>query len=652
MSYQRARGGGGANFEGYLVGAVALVVLAILVGAWAAAELAAAFSGAPRSPGDPFKLLADVLHEDKFAWAPADSYWALGLGTGLLVLTLTGVFLVTWHRAKAHAIDRSARNLARDRGLQRYKEHGRKLVPGIFAGPGPVIGALVPGAKKALRATWEDMLTVIAGPRTGKTTCYAVPAVLDAPGPVIVTSNKRDIVDATRGAREAAAVASGGSCWVFDPQGVAGAGARWWWDPLSYVTDVRSARKLAAVWTNASKEPGDRTDAYFDNAGQELLAQLLLAASSARRQVSQVYRWLQDPDEEEPVRALAAAGYELAADGLRATIHLPDRQRAGVYGSAARTASFLSDPRVLEWVEDPGGKRPQFLPTSLLGSGGTLYSLSREGEGSSAPLVTALTAAVLEAAEAKAAASVGGRLALPLLAVLDEVANVCRWRELPDLYSHYGSRGIVVLAVLQSWAQGEGCWGEQGMRKLWDASNVKIFAGGVSDLRFLEGLSQLYGEYDRASRSRTSGPGGASVSWSTQRHRALSVDELAAMPAGRAAVSLSGTRPVIVETVPWMRRPDASLVQGSLARYGGPDGHLGPASPNRRALPWGSPGERAGRLGRHGRGGGGRRSSRPVGGGGQVGGRWPRRPVDRHRARRRRRGLAGAGGRAGRQPTC
>ena len=497
--------------------------------------------------------------------------------------------MVTWHRAKAHAIDRSARNLARDRGLQRYKEHGRKLVPGIFAGPGPVIGALVPGAKKALRATWEDMLTVIAGPRTGKTTCYAVPAVLDAPGPVIVTSNKRDIVDATRGAREAAAVASGGSCWVFDPQGVAGAGARWWWDPLSYVTDVRSARKLAAVWTNASKEPGDRTDAYFDNAGQELLAQLLLAASSARRQVSQVYRWLQDPDEEEPVRALAAAGYELAADGLRATIHLPDRQRAGVYGSAARTASFLSDPRVLEWVEDPGGKRPQFLPSSLLGSGGTLYSLSREGEGSSAPLVTALTAAVLEAAEAKAAASVGGRLALPLLAVLDEVANVCRWRELPDLYSHYGSRGIVVLAVLQSWAQGEGCWGEQGMRKLWDASNVKIFAGGVSDLRFLEGLSQLYGEYDRASRSRTSGPGGASVSWSTQRHRALSVDELAAMPAGRAAVSLSGTRPVIVETVPWMRRPDASLVQGSLARYGGPDGHLGPSLPEPEGAAMGEP---------------------------------------------------------------
>lgn len=578
MSYQASRGGRGANLEGYAIGALALLALFTVLGAWVAAELAAHFSGAPRPPGDPFKLLGDLVGRGKFHWTAMATYWAAGLGAGIFVLTMIVAFLIAWRSAQTHAIDRSARNLQRDRGLMRYTEGGRNLAPGVFAGPGPVIGALVPGGKKPLRATWEDMLTVIAGPRTGKTTCYAVPAVLDAPGPVIVTSNKRDIVDATRRAREVAAAAKGGQCWIFDPQGVAGAGARWWWDPLSYVADVRTARKLAAVWTNASKEPGERTDAYFDNAGQELLAQLLLSASSARRPISQVYRWLQDPDEEEPVQVLAAAGHELAADGLRATIHLPDRQRAGVYGTAARTASFLSDPRVLEWVEDPAGERPQFVPSSLLGSGGTLYSLSREGEGSSAPLVTALTAAVLEAAEAKAVASFGGRLALPLLAVLDEVANVCRWRELPDLYSHYGSRGIVVLAILQSWAQGEGCWGEQGMRKLWDASNVKIFGGGVSDVRFLEGLSQLYGEYDRASQSRTSGPGGSSVSWSTHRHRAVGVDVLAAMPAGRAAVSLSGTRPVIVETVPWMRRPDASVVHGSLARYAGPDGHSRPGT--------------------------------------------------------------------------
>jgi type IV secretory pathway TraG/TraD family ATPase VirD4 len=180
---------------------------------------------------------------------------------------------------------------------------------------------------------------------------------------------------------------------------------------------------------------------------------------------------------------------------------------------------------------------------------------------------------VLVAAEANAAGSVGGRLDVPLLAVLDEVANVCRWRELPDLYSHYGSRGIVVLSILQSWAQGETCWGEQGMRKLWDASNVKVFAGGSTDTRFLESLSQLYGHYDRQMRSRSTSAQGASTSRSTQRERIFSVDDLSALPAGRAAVGLSGTRPVLVQTVPWMARPDANLVRSSLGRFGQPNGH-------------------------------------------------------------------------------
>lgn len=51
--------------------------------------------------------------------------------------------------------------------------------------------------------------------------------------------------------------------------------------------------------------------------------------------------------------------------------------------------------------------------------------------------MTALTVAVTEAAEQLAKASPGGRLRVPMVAVLDETANVCRWRELPNLYSHF-----------------------------------------------------------------------------------------------------------------------------------------------------------------------------------------------------------------------
>ena len=65
----------------------------------------------------------------------------------------------------------------------------------------------------------------------------------------------------------------------------------------------------------------------------------------------------------------------------------------------------------------------------------TLYSLSKEGKARAAPLVTALTLAVCEAAEeTREDARRGGRLPVPMVAVLDEAANVCRWRKLPDLY--------------------------------------------------------------------------------------------------------------------------------------------------------------------------------------------------------------------------
>ena len=78
MSYQRAKGGGGASYEGYAIGALALLALALVLGAWGAAELAAATNGAPKPPGDPFKLLGDLagrgrFGRGRFAWAPADS---------------------------------------------------------------------------------------------------------------------------------------------------------------------------------------------------------------------------------------------------------------------------------------------------------------------------------------------------------------------------------------------------------------------------------------------------------------------------------------------------------------------------------------------------------------------------------------------------
>src|SRR5690606_18382071 len=183
------------------------------------------------------------------------------------------------------------------------------------------------------------------------------------------------------------------------------------------------------------------------------------------------------------------------------TITMPEEQRGGIYGTAKKAVSFLANPGITRWVT-PNPGLPQFNPATVVHSGrGTLYSLSQEGRAVAAPLVTALAVAVIEAAEEVAATCPGGRLPVPFLGVLDEAANVCRWRELPNLYSHYGSRGIILMTILQTWAQAVEAWGEHGAAMLWGAANVRVYGGGDIDSKFLANLSTLIGDFASPTRS-------------------------------------------------------------------------------------------------------------------------------------------------------
>ena len=420
---------------------------------------------------------------------------------------------------------------------------------------------------------WEDVSVDIWGPRVGKTTSRAIPAILEAPGAVVVTSNKRDVVDATWGPR-----AAHGDVWPFDPQGIVGAPADWWWNPLTYVTDEVKADILADVFASASRDPSARTDAYFEPAGQRLLANLLLAAALAKRPLTQVYLWLSDPSEDEPVGVLEDNGYPLLAAALQSVVNAPEKQRGGVYGTAQQIASFMTNREAMRWVTDdlqsvssassgnPWTRRRQFDPHEFVTTGGTVYSLSKEGRGTAGPIVTALTVAICEAAEERAKRSPGGRLPVPMVAVLDEAANVCRWRELPNLQSHYGSRGICLMTILQSWSQGVEVWGRDGMRKLWSAANIKVYGGGVSEVEFLSELSQLVGDFDLNTTSVAHGRGGRSTNRAVRRERVLDVADLTSMPKGRAVVFASGAPATLVRTLPWMAGPRAAEVRASIAQ--------------------------------------------------------------------------------------
>lgn len=577
---RKTTGPGGLSPESIIV-FIGVALFAIVVfGMWGALKVAAAINDTRAVP-NPMAAVGDLIN-GRLRWsAAATAVFILELVL-LLVIAGSAWLLIRKRKSSSSRVDKSAFLMSKRSEIYKLTREGAQGIADRLgaghAGPGIMIGRTVRDNLEVF-GSWEDMHVDIWGPRTGKTTSRAVPAILDAPGAVVATSNKRDIVDATRGPRS-----ERGPVWVFDPQEVCEEPHTWWWNPLTYITDETKARELAEHFVASQRKENAQTDAFFDAAGTDLLAGLLLAAAVAKRPITQVYSWLADQRNDEPERILRnTPGLQLSADALSGVINAPDKQRAGVYGTAQQSAQFLVNRKVTRWVipQGPNDTRPQFNPHEFVRKGGTLYSLSKEGAGTAGPLVTALTVAVVEAAEEYAKGCPMGRMPSPLVGVLDEAANVCRWKNLPDLYSHFGSRGIVLMTILQSWAQGMECWGERGMEKLWSAANIRVYGGGASDSNFLERLSKLIGDYDITSSSVSYNKGERGTSRQTQRHHILEVSDLASMPPGRAVVFPSGIPATMVKTVPWFVRPDAGAVKASLAKYdpgtgsGGPQGGAG-----------------------------------------------------------------------------
>ncbi|WP_144836697.1 type IV secretory system conjugative DNA transfer family protein [Kocuria rosea] len=525
-------------------------------------------------------------------------YWerSLGVFTGDLPWRTTEIVLAAalglvaaallvlwgWKRhQKAKKVvkhDRAAPRMASVRDVAPFTQKQARAKADRFGvdTPGVMLGKMVRGGH-TLYASWEDTLLHIWGTRTGKTTSQAAPSIIEAPGPVIATSNKRDLSDLTRDLRVA-----DGDVWVFDPQGVAGEKPTWWWNPLTYVTDSERAAEMANNFATGSRPAGAKAgDAHFDSAGKDLLAGLLLAAACGGEPIERVHYWLTRSTDDTPAKLLDAHGWTKEADSVASTIRQPEKYRGSVYSTALQMAACLKNEKIAAWVNPlrPDDDRPQFDPHTFVAGKHTLYALSKEGAGTAGPLVTALTVATVTAAEEHAVRQAGGRLATPMVCVLDEAANVCRWANLPNLYSHYGSRGIVVSTFLQSWSQGVDVWGESGMKKLFSTANVVTYGGNVKEEGFLKMLSELIGKYTYTSVSSSRQKDSGSTSRQDATDDILSVADLAALPKGRAVMLGSGARAVLLRTIPVSARPYAEAAAASEAAHNTPTDTTATAEP-------------------------------------------------------------------------
>jgi type IV secretion system protein VirD4 len=305
---------------------------------------------------------------------------------------------------------------------------------------------------------------------------------------------------------------------------------------------------------------------FWEQMTASVLRGYLHAAALSGRTMRDVLSWAARPTDPTPIRLLRASPDAVPgwAEELAAQASADPKQRDSVWAGVRRAVDSLADPRVLDACSPPDDEA--FDPRSFLRDSGTLYLVGSTGaQLSVAPLITALVEDLVDAARKLAAASRGGRLDPPVLLLLDEAANIAPIPSLPNLLADGGGVGITTVAVLQSLAQARARWGEPATDALWDAATTKVIFGGLAHAEDLSRISRLAGDIDDPTRTRSTGPGGATSSTAMRRLPAMPIETLRTMPPGRAVVLARHTPPVEARLTPWWRRSDAEQIRAAAA---------------------------------------------------------------------------------------
>ncbi|MFI7174664.1 type IV secretory system conjugative DNA transfer family protein [Streptomyces spororaveus] len=524
-------------------------------------------------PWTPYQPADSLLHPERL-WPEADETVLL-IGTRivpaalLLALTLSG-YLWWSRRQGAGGKKKRIAGMAKPKDIEpllakAITAKARSLRPSLkdsktieAKDTGLLLGNLQ-GSRHEVRMGYEDVAVAIMAPRSGKTTCLAIPAILAAPGPVLLTSNKAagDAYTATLDAR-----GEDGWTWSMDPQQIAHAARDMWWNPLADAKSLDGAGRLAGHFLAASVDASQQGD-FWSKAGSNILSQLFLAAALDERPITDVMQWLAFPADRRPLDILRDHGYSAVAAQLKGTVEGPPETRDGIYETARQYASALLNSDIAAWVT-PQKDIPEFKPAAFVTSKDTLYLLSKDGGGGASALIAACADSVMRAATAQAERA-GGRLDPPMLAILDEAANVCKISDLPDLYSHLGSRGIIPITILQSYRQGQRVWGDAGMDAMWSASTVKMIGSGIDDPDFADKLSRLIGDHDVETKSTSVSDSGKSTSISMRQERILPADAIRALPKGSALCFATGMRAAMLDLRPWYLEPGAAELSAASA---------------------------------------------------------------------------------------
>ncbi|MCD4850782.1 type IV secretory system conjugative DNA transfer family protein [Paenarthrobacter nitroguajacolicus] len=537
-----------------------VVVLAGL--AWVSAFLGE-FLTPTGMPWTNFTELVARFKEGTFAW-PGAATWILIV---LAILAFLGIAFIT--------IVLGGRK-PKDDGLPRYKDleprMGKKAALAKArqalelpedATEDEMIVALCKLDGQTLYVQHEDSMWVFAPQRSGKSLFLAVGIILDAPGPVVTTSTKNDVLMLTAVARQRR-----GQVEVFDLQDISGWPNKVRWNVIAGCEDPDEALARAKAWAGAQPMGNVKNGDFFNSKAAAVLGRFLHAAALGGRGIEDVVRWSNNFADKEPLEILIDHG---APEAFSARLRALTTSRAGetvdsIQETLAGLLEPLSSPTAMQMLSPAEGEG--FDMNRFLAKPNTVYLLTDGERSPIAPLVAMFADFMFRKAQRISQSKPGGRLWPVFTMVLDEAPNVAALPDMAGALSDSGGRGIRVIGFSQSFAQNRQRWGNEAATAIRGTSSIRMFLPGLEELDELEKIAKAAGVTKRQRVSTSQGKGGSSRTTSEEERPVIRAHDIQQLPVGEAFMHYSNVKPAKVKLTPWWERKDAEQIRADKTAAG------------------------------------------------------------------------------------
>ena len=475
---------------------------ALAVGTWLAGGEPWSWPGVRVVAQVLWKTLAGGYRPDE-AWllvsgadAVASWLWLALLAFGVLAILFLLIALV-WAAADGGNPFAGWGDRARTRPVRNFLVRSWPAPP-PYTPRKPGAGVLLGKHRWRLVASSDGLPVLVLGPTgSGKTRHLIGPNSAHWPGPAVITSVKTDLAELTLPHRERL-----GKCYGFDP-----AGRLWdWmrkegitpvvWDPVRLLAEDRSKEHtdlLAQFLASQSSAADSGAQSIWAGLAQQIISDCLYLAAAMGQPLSAVLEWVVDLDGFVGDKSLPWHKLDLEGKQVLASVQNMSGKDDRLSGSVEITIQEIV--RSLEHTGKESASE-ELLPVGLttLTESDTLFLVADHlSQKTHQPVFAAVLRHLFHATESYLPEE-GVVPPRPLFA-LDELANLAKLPDLPEVLSTIRSKAQVVIGI-QERSQLEAGWGAANAKTVIGNCPVKVQLPGSSDASALSDWAKMSGDPD------------------------------------------------------------------------------------------------------------------------------------------------------------